>query len=461
MARIDDIGDARRKAAETGRRQPALALVGISHHTADFEVLERATFDESSLRRAVRLIRSADAVLETTIVSTCNRTEIYMVSRDHEAAVGLARELLYEASMPDDAGVFVKFGRDVVTHLFRVAAGIDSLMVGEAQVLGQVKQALGLAEQEESSGTILGKLFGRAFRTGKRVRTETEIGEGAVSVSYAALGLAQKIYSDLRDRTLIVVGAGETGALAARHFAEAGVGRLLVINRTPERAARLAQEIGGQAIPWDDLASTLHETDIVVSATSAPQPIIDRDMVHEALRKRGSRRLALIDIAMPRDIDPAVNELDGVFLYDMAALGGVVQRNLERRRREIPRVESIVSEEVEGFDAWQGSLQAGPTIQDLREHFEGVRRAEIDELRKHLSDEDAKRVERATRSMLNKLLHRPQVVMRRPQPGATGTESLVAAVRDLFGLDGDTNVEREKGGTRRGQPDGDEGGEES
>jgi glutamyl-tRNA reductase len=449
MARIDDIQSARR-GSEAGRRTPSLVLVGLSHHTADFEVLERATFDETAVVRALRLLASTEPVREAAIVSTCNRTEIYLVSEEHEKAAGLARELLGEASLPDSAAVYVKFGRDVAAHLFRVAAGIDSLMVGEVQILGQVKQALAQAEQAETTGTVLGKLFARSLRTGKRARAETEIGQGAVSVSYAALGLARKIFADLSGRSLLVVGAGETGALAARHFAETDLGELRIANRTRERAELLAREVGGQVVAWDELPEALKQADIVVTATSAPAPIIDHDMVKRAARRRGSRRLVLIDIAMPRDVDPAVHDLEGVFLYDMSALDVIVQRNLFKRRREIPAVEAIVAEEVETYLTWQASLQAGPTIQDLRRLFDEVRETELAALKGKLGDEDLQRVERAMRGMVNKLLHQPQSRLRRPPPGTGGAEGLVAAARLLFGLDGDDDADRSDDTPERG-----------
>ncbi len=457
MARIDDLS----LRGDQAPGAPTLTLVGINHRSASMQELEEAALDENGVRRTLKSIVAHPRIAEAAIIATCNRTEAYLVGEESEGAAGVGRELLRSLGSVNEDAIFVKFGRDAVAHLCRVAAGIDSLMVGEVQILGQVKTAYTLASDERSAGPLLGKLFGAAFRAGKRARTETQIGQGAVSVSYAALGLAQKIFTDLRNRTLLLVGAGETAALAGRHFAEAQVGSIIIANRTLERGERLAEELGGRAIALADIAEALVHADVVVTATSAQIPVITREQVATAKHKRGNRTLVFIDIAMPRDVDPRVNDLDGVFVHDMGALESIVQKNLERRRREIPRVEAIVAEEVERHLGWEKGLESGATIRDLRERFERVRSEEIAAATGKLTPAEVEKLDRLTRSLVNKLLHEPMTRIRRPRPEAGNPVALLAAARELFALDadgdGDADNEEGKGSRRRGRaPEADE-----
>jgi glutamyl-tRNA reductase len=308
-------------------------------------------------------------------------------------------------------------------------------MVGEPQILGQVKAAQALSQETQCAGPFIGKLFATALRTGKRARAETQIGQGPVSVSYAALGLAEKIFSDLRERALLLVGAGETATLAGRHFAEAGVGSIVVANRTFERGARLAAELGGHPARFHELPEALIHADVVVTATGAQSPVITREMVAAAKGRRSRRPLVFIDIALPRDVDPRVNELEGVFVHDMTALDAIVQRNIERRRREIPSVEAIVAEEVERHEVWERSLDAVATIRDLRAAYEAVRAEEIASWRGKVSAAELERLERASRAIVNRLLHHPLSRIRRPPATAGDPRSFLAAARDLFALD--------------------------
>jgi glutamyl-tRNA reductase len=408
-------------------------LIGVNHRSATLAELEQAALDTSAARAALAQVRRDGRAAEAAVIATCNRTEAYLVATDDRAA-GLGRELLQSFSGVNPDAIYVKFGRDVVAHLCRLAAGIDSLMVGEPQILGQVKAAQTLAQEAQCAGPFIGKLFSTALRAGKRARAETQIGQGPVSVSYAALGLAEKIFSDLRERALLLVGAGETATLAGRHFAEAGVGSIVVANRTFERGARLAAELGGQPASLRDLPEALVHADVVVTATSAQRPVITREMVAAAKGRRG-RPLVFIDIALPRDVDPRVNELEGVFVHDMTALDAIVQRNIERRRREIPRVEAIVAEEVERHEVWERSLDAVATIRDLRAAFEAVRAEEIAAWRGKLTPAELERLERATRTIVNRLLHHPLSRIRRPRDTAGDPRHFLAAARELFALD--------------------------
>ena len=460
MARIDDLDAKRRPVA----RPPAtVTLVGINHRSATMDELDEAALDEVGVRRLLRQTRAGNQVVEAAFIATCNRTEGYLVTHEGEGAAGLGRELIQSlgaGARPD--AIYVKFGRDAVAHLCRIAAGIDSLMVGEVQILGQVKAALALATEEECAGPIVAKLFTTAVRAGKRARTETRIGEGAVSVSYAALGLAEKIFSDLGERHFLLVGAGATAALAGRHFAEAGVASIVVANRTPERGARLARQLGGRAIPLSAMGDALAYADVVLTATSAPEPIITRRMVAKARAGRGARPLVLIDIALPRDVEPAVNELEGVFVHDMSALESIVERNRERRRREIPRVEAIVAEEVERHEAWERSLDAATTIRELRERYEAIRVAEVEEWLLKLPEADREPLERMSRSLVARLLHTPMTRIRRPRAEAGDPAQFLAAAREIFALDEDRDdPEPEAGPDSATTPDSPTGGEPS
>ncbi len=447
MARLDDVQIA---GMNQPAAQPVVTLIGINHRSASMQELEEAALDAAGVRRALKTVSADPRVGEAAVIATCNRTEAYLIAEEGEGAASIGRELLKNLGEVNQDAIFVKFGRDAVAHICRVAAGIDSLMVGEVQILGQVKSAYTLAAEERVAGPLLGKLFGTAFRAGKRARTETQIGHGAVSVSYAALGLAQKIFSDLKDRTLLLVGAGETAALTGRHFAEADVGSIVIANRTHERGQRLAAELGGRAIPLADLSEALAHADVVVTATSALEPVITKEHVAIAKQKRGNRSLVFIDIAMPRDVDPRVNELEGVFVHDMGALESIVIKNLERRRREIPKVEAIVAEEVERHLGWERALESSVTIRDLRQHFERMRSEELAAWKTKLAPAEYEKLDRATRGLLNKLLHAPMTRLRRPRPDAGNPAALLAAARELFALDGVDDEENGRAGSRAG-----------
>jgi glutamyl-tRNA reductase len=447
MARIDDL-----KIEEPGTaNRPVLTLVGVNHRSASFQELEEAALEADQVKEVLHRIAGTGQIAEAAMIATCNRTEAYLVGLETEGPSTIGRQVLKGLGDLSEDAVFVKFGRDAVAHLCRVAAGIDSLMVGEVQILGQVKTALTLARETHAAGPLLGQLFAAAFRAGKRSRSETQIGQGAVSVSYAALGLAQKIFSDLSDRSLLLVGAGDAAALAGRHFVEAGVGSIVIANRSPERAARLAADLSGRAVGLDQVPEVLGDADVVVTATSSPEPVITRGQVQTATSHR-SRPLIFIDIAMPRDVDAAVNDLDGVFVHDMGALESIVQKNLERRRREIPKVEAIVAEEVERHQTWEKSLEAGSTIRDLRGHFETIRGEELAKLQGKVSETDFERLERVTRAIVNRLLHTPTTRIRRPREEAGNPITLFAAVREIFALDAggeDEDPDARSGARRR------------
>ena len=392
-------------------------LVGLSHHVAPVELRERVTLD---LEAAAALARSlGDAVC----LSTCNRTELYVDGID-EAAVLAALEHL--AGEPLDGVVYRLHEDAAALHLFRVAAGLDSLVPGEGEILGQVRAAYESVEP----GSLVDHVFREALAVGKRVRTETAIGESPASVSSAAAALAAQVFGDLAGRRVLLIGAGRIGELAASNLASRGAEIAFVANRTLQTARELAQRFGGQALTLDDLARCLGEIDVVVSSTSAPGPVLHAADV--PVRRRTP--LFFIDIAVPRDLDSAIGRLDGCFLYDIDDLEAVVAETLAGRRAEAERAEELVAEEAERFRAWRASLDVVPAITSLRARAEEIRNAELAKLKGRVSDDERRTIESVTSQILNKLLHLPTIRMKEAAVSPDGA-AYANAVRHLFGLE--------------------------
>ena len=420
-----------------------LLLVGVSHRTAPVELRERLDFSARGVDRALATLAATPAHSEAAIVSTCNRVELYLGCEDVEAARRSVEQFLSDFhGVPVDQlapHLYSKAGPEAAQHLFRVAAGLDSLVMGEPQVLGQVKDAFSLASELGCTGTLLNKLFHSAFATGKRVRSETALSEGAVSVSFAAVSLARKIFGNLAGRTVFVLGAGEMGKLTAIHMRSQGIERLMISSRTAAHAASLAQTIGGIAVPWDALASTLGEADILITATGASTPIISRSMIEHAMKARRQKPLFIIDIAVPRDVDAQVNDLEQVFLYNIDDLQAVVQENIARRGVEASQAEAIVAEEVTRFWGWLRSRGAVPTVVALRQRFEAIRQSELRRLEPKLASlppEARARVDEITRLIVEKLLINPTEQLK----SLSDDETVVAysdALNRLFSLTDD------------------------
>jgi len=417
-----------------------IIVVGLSHHTAPLEIREKLAFDANAIERPLRELVAIPDVEEGLIVSTCNRVEVYAVARDIAAGIARIKRFLADFhGLPYDVvepHLYGYHGDNAVRHVFRVAASLDSLVVGEPQILGQIKSAYGYAAEYGTSGLILNRFLHKAFSVAKRVRTETRIASSAVSVAFAAVELAKKIFDDLSDKTVLLIGAGEMGELAARHFLNGGVRGVMVANRTFERGERLAEEFDGRAIRFEDLFDHLHKADIILSTTGAPHHIIGPRDLAEVIRRRKRRPMFFIDIAVPRDIDPAVNELENVYLYNTDDLQGVVEYNLEQRRREAEKAEEIVNAEIGQFLGWLSSLQVVPTIVALRGRFEEIRRAELAKTLstwKDLPPDAEKRLEALTSSVIAKLLHTPTSVLKRTGQG-NRTDLYLDALRNLFDL---------------------------
>jgi glutamyl-tRNA reductase len=391
-----------------------LLVLGVSHHTAPIELREQLAIAPADLPAALARLTALPALGEGVLLSTCNRTEAYVTCRNleegHESLVALlggADAALQDALRPH---VYLRTDADAARHLFRVAAGLDSLVVGEPQILGQVKQAYTTAAERDCTGALLNRLFHTAFTAGKRVRRETGLSEGAVSVSYAALGLARKICGDLSRLTVLVVGAGDMAELTARHLAAQKPSALLVSSRTTLHATTLATDVGGKVVPWSELDRALAAADIVVTATGATDPILSRQRIADVMRGRSGRPLFLIDIAVPRDVEAAAGSLEQVFLYNIDDLQSIVSDNLARRGTEMLRAEAIVNEEVDAFTTWSRSRSAMPTVVALRQRFENIRQAELVRLQPRLAalPPDARaRVDEITRLIVEKLLITP------------------------------------------------------
>lgn len=419
-----------------------LALVGVNHKTAPLTVRERLAFTDDQVNEtllALHGLTGADGsrfIDECVVLSTCNRTEVYCVYNcDIFNFAALARFLAERRGLPVDEvspHLYNLSGQAAVKHLFRVCSGLESMVVGEHQISGQVKDAYERAVACHTNGVFVNKLFHAAFRTAKAVRSETKIGVGSTSVSQVACDIIKGLFHDEASRHAVIVGAGDTADLAARHLKDRGIGRITIVNRTFSRAQALAETLGGEAAPWEDLAPSMAEADVVLSATSAEHHVITPAVLKTALTLR-ARTLYLFDLAVPRDIDVAVRNLAGVALYDMDDLQAHVERNMERRGEERHAAFKIIERSTEEFVGWHLTQQMSPAIAELRNMAESIRAGEIEKLRHHLSPEDFSRVEAATRTMLNKWLHQPITSLKQAAMTSDGRQ-VESMLRAMMGI---------------------------
>jgi len=419
-----------------------LLLIGMNHKTAPVEIRERLNIACTEDFNPLGEILEIPGIEEAVYLSTCNRVEILVRSREDAAAEERLKALIFRHGnlSGEELGrcLYVYHDEDAVRHLFRVAASLDSLIMGEPQILGQVKEAYRQAVEQEAAGIILNKLLHRAFRVAKRVRTETGVANHAVSVSYAAVELAKKIFGALKGKKILLVGAGEMSELAARHLLKHGGDQLLVANRTRERAVRMAADFQGTPVDFDRLGESLREADIVITSTGAPGYIVTGEMVAAALKRRKNRLLFLIDIAVPRDVDPRAGELDNVYLYNMDDLQEIADENMAIRKEEAARAEEIVAAETVQYLAWFNTLAVVPTIVSLREKAEAIVAGELERSSgwlRNLRPEDREAAALLAQAIMNKLLHDPMTCLKEEsQEGAA--RAYVAALRRLFRLDG-------------------------
>ena len=419
-----------------------LTLVGLSHKTAPIEIREKLTFPAHTQPQALSALTHDTEIAEAVILSTCNRTEIYAVSASESGTDAVIDFLCEFHDLDRDEltrYLYIVEDHAVVKYLFRVVSSLDSMVVGEAQILHQVKEAYDLSCESGASLRLFHRMFRQSFELGKRVRTETAIGENAVSISYAAVELAKKVFDTLEGRTILVVGAGKMSELTAKHLVSQGVRSVLVANRTFERAVELADKFEGQAIPYEQLFERMREADIVISSTSAPGYVIDKAQIAGVMKGRRSPPF-LIDIALPRAVDPAVNDLANAFVYDIDDLNGVVQSNLGERMREARRAEVIIDEEIATFETWIESLSVVPTIAAIRASAEQVRAEEYAKAVKRLgslSEKELATVEALSQAIVSKMLHGPTTRLRDAAADKDGY-TYVESARVLYGLDDGT-----------------------
>ncbi|PYV28968.1 MAG: glutamyl-tRNA reductase [Acidobacteria bacterium] len=418
-----------------------LVLVGINHRTAPVEVRERMNIQESRLPGAVANLVQRPGIREGLILSTCNRVEVAASVEDDVEAEPLLRRFLLDYHRCDLAPwepyFYWRRQEDVVRHLFRVASSLDSMILGEPQILGQVKRAIAAAREVGALSGVLNEVMNQALSVARRVRRETALGSAAVSVSYAAVELGKKIFGSLNGKTVFVIGAGKMSELSAKHLLQAGARAIFVSNRTYDRALELAAAFQGTAIHFEQIFDTMDQADIIISSTGAPHFIVRKDQAERLLQARKNRPIFFVDIAVPRDIDPAVNELDNAFVYDIDDLEQVVDANKKQREREAVWAEEIVNQEVQRMARRLASRDVAPTIVALEERLSRIRQNELDRFRGRLSTltaEQREAVEALTRGMLNKILHGP-ISELKSAAGRPEHRALVELIRKIFGVD--------------------------
>ncbi|ALA58192.1 glutamyl-tRNA reductase [Nitrospira moscoviensis] len=419
-----------------------LIVVGLSHKTAPVEIREKLAVPESRLGEALTRLCSYPGVKEGILLSTCNRVEVYSVVDEIESGYSRIQEFLADTHLSLSSEqltphLYWHTGDRAIAHLFRVAASLDSMIIGESQILGQLKDAFEVALAHKATGVIMNKVVKKAISVAKRVRTETKISEMAVSVSYAAVELAKKIFSNLEEKTVLLVGAGEMAKLAARHLIAQGVQHVRITTRTPHHAVELAEKFGGMPVAFDQFKDEMASADIVLVSTGAAHYLIGADDVHRAVKERMNRPMFLIDISVPRNIDPAVRHVDNAFLFDIDDLKHRVEQNRAERLQEAEKAERMVVEEVGTLREWMKSLEVTPTIVALRSRVDEIKRAEIEKVigrLAHLSPQDREVVEGLASSIVNKLIHSTMITLK-SEVNSAGGAAYVDAARRFFNLD--------------------------
>jgi len=418
-----------------------IALLGLNHKTAPVELRELLAFSPEESESALDNIVKIPSINEVLLFSTCNRVELLFTSENSRQAIGSLKKFLADfKNIPEvqfEGALYMKYADDAVRHLFRVAASLDSMIVGEPQIIGQIKEAYRTATLKGASGVILNRLLHKSFFVAKRVRTETGIGDNAVSVSYAAVELAKKIFGNLEGKKVLLIGAGEMAELAVEHIMRNKAETILVANRTFDRGVELAEKFGGKAIRFEEIMETLKSADIIISSTGAPDYIITRKEVKGIIRSRRNRPLFFIDITVPRDIDPEIHHLANTYVYDIDDLKGVIEENIEDRKLAAVKGERIVDEAVIRFQQWYESLEVVPTIVALRTKLENIAHGEMKRTLQtldHLTDDDREAIHRMTNALINKIMHDPTIVLKKD--GCQGNKNQYLDIaRKLFNLD--------------------------
>ncbi|MDE0636420.1 MAG: glutamyl-tRNA reductase [Candidatus Poribacteria bacterium] len=430
-----------------------IVSIGTSHHIAPVEFREKLAFSEEQLIESLHHLRESHKVDEAVILSTCNRVEVYGVANSQRTAKSPVSVLFDFLSDYHRISVdtlkkwsYRHHNLDTILHLFRVTSSLDSMVVGESQILGQVKEAYDFSRSAGGAGAILNRLFAKAFSVGKRIRSETTIAAGAVSISYAAVELAKKIFNTLENKTVAIIGAGEMSELTAKHLVANGVSKVIVANRTYERAVKIAEKFKGVPVAYEENLNFLIDADIVISSTDAPYYLIERKPLAEIMRKRKHRYMFLIDIAVPRDIEPDVSKINHAFLYNIDDLEAVVASNLQERKQEAVRAEQIVSEEAKQFHDQLQILEVNPTIKALHQQFQQIAECELKVClgKTTLSDTQEDAVASMTQAIVKKLLHHPVENLRHAvNDGNADHGQYVHALQELFALDNNDDKEQE------------------
>ncbi|NWF97755.1 MAG: glutamyl-tRNA reductase [Nitrospirae bacterium] len=415
-------------------------VVGLNHKVADVDVREKLAFNGPKLEEGLLLFHKLPHVKEGIILSTCNRVELYANVDDIEKAAEAIRVFLADYHNINrtalDRSLYIHSDMDAVKHVFRVASSLDSMVIGEPQILGQLKDAFELALAKKTTGILLNKLMKKAISVAKRVRTETKIAENAVSISFAAVELAKKIFTDLSKKVFMLLGAGEMAELAARHLINNGVRDVLVANRTYERACDLAKEFNGRPVKFENFIDEMHRADIIICSTGASHYILLKNQMQKVMKERKQRQVFIIDISVPRNIDPEINELDNVYLYNVDDLQGIVDTNLFERKKEAEKAEQIIEEEIETFYKWLQSLDSVPTIIAIRERAEEIKKEELEKLMHkipNMGQKEREAIEYMATAIVNKLIHPPTAALKED---SDDRDILVAAIRKLYGMDG-------------------------
>ena len=416
----------------------SLLALGLNHKTAPVDIREQASFAQDTLGDSLRELKKISGVNEAAIVSTCNRTEIYcgLETDSVSNVIDWMHEHL-EASSPEQFSpyLFQHFDQNAVQHLLRVCSGLDSMVLGEPQILGQIKQAFQLASENGTVGKQLAQLFQHAFTVAKQVRTDTEIGSSPVSVAFAAVSLAKQIFGDLSNQTALMIGAGETIELAARHLYSSGIGSMIIANRTLQRAQLLGEEYSAEAVEIRDIPNVLHKADIVIASTAAPLPILGKGAVEDALKARRHEPMLMVDIAVPRDIESQVSELDDVFLYTVDDLQNVVEEGQKSRQKAASQAEEIVLAQVDQFMRKLRAMSAMGTIKEFRQNANGLQQELLEQSiqQLHNGEDPEKVLRRFAHNFTNKLLHTPSARLR--EAGEDGRLDVIESATTLFGLD--------------------------
>ena len=418
-----------------------IALIGLSHHTAPVEVREKIAFSANDIPGALDQLRALPGIKEVMLFSTCNRVEVLVVSGNEHDAVHDVKNFIADfshVSLSDfENNLYVHEGDNAVRHVFRVASSLDSLVVGEPQILGQIKGAFQLSLDNKTNGVILNRMLPRAFSVAKRIRSETGIGDRAVSISYAAIELSRKIFDTLEGKKALLVGAGEMAELAVEHLIQNRIARIYVANRTFERGVALAKKFSGEAIRFEEISDFLNEVDVIISSTGSPDFVITRGQVKGIMKTRRNRPIFFIDIAVPRDIDPKINQISNVYVYDIDDLKSAIDKNIQDRKKEAVKGERIVDEAVIHFHEWREGLEITPTLVALRKKIDNIASMEMERTLKSLNNlgpDDRKALDRMMKSMANKILHDPTLFLK--SDGIGENKSLILDVfRKLFSLD--------------------------